>query len=206
MSISAAHVKELRDATGAGMMDCKRALTETDGDVEKAKDLIKKWGLAGVEKRAGRTAKEGTIGYYIHQLDPELPAKKGVLVELNSETDFVAKTPEFKELARGIAMHIAAMEPRWVSRAEVPEEIVERETAILKESDQLKGKPENIQGKIVEGKLNALFSDRGGVLNDQKYIKDESGKKTVGEVLVEYAASVKENIGVRRFARFSVGE
>lgn len=206
MSISAAHVKELRDATGAGMMDCKRALTETDGDVEKAKDLIKKWGLAGVEKRAGRTAKEGTIGYYIHQLDPELPPKKGVLVELNSETDFVAKTPEFKELARGIAMHIAAMEPRWVSRAEVPEEIVERETAILKESDQLKGKPENIQGKIVEGKLNALFSDRGGVLNDQKYIKDESGKKTVGEVLVDYAASVKENIGVRRFARFSVGE
>lgn len=206
MSISAAHVKELRDATGAGMMDCKRALTEADGDVEKAKDLIKKWGLAGVEKRAGRTAKEGTIGYYIHQLDPELPPKKGVLVELNSETDFVAKTPEFRELARGIAMHIAAMEPRWVSRAEVPEEIVERETAILKESDQLKGKPENIQGKIVEGKLNALFSDRGGVLSDQKYIKDESGKKTVGEVLVDYAASVKENIGVRRFARFSVGE
>lgn len=206
MSISAADVKELRDATGAGMMDCKRALTETNGDVEAAKDLIKKWGLAGVEKRSGRAAKEGTIGYYIHQLDPELPPKKGVLVELNSETDFVAKTPEFKELARGIAMHIAAMEPRWVSRSEVPEDIIERETAILKESDQLKGKPENIQGKIVEGKLNALFSDRGGVLTEQKFIKDDSGKKTVGDVLTDYAASVKENIGVRRFARFSVGE
>ncbi|MEX2587705.1 MAG: translation elongation factor Ts [Actinomycetota bacterium] len=206
MSISAADVKELRDATGAGMMDCKRALTETGGDVESAKDLIKKWGLAGVEKRANRSATEGAIGYYIHQLDPELPPKKGVLLELNSETDFVAKTPEFKELARGIAMHIAAMEPRWVSRSEVPAEIVERETAILKESDQLKGKPGNIQEKIVEGKLNALFSDRGGVLNEQKYIKDDSGKKTVGEVLVDYAASVKENIGVRRFARFSVGE
>lgn len=188
------------------MMDCKRALTETGGDVEKAKDLIKKWGLAGVEKRSGRSATEGTIGYYIHQLDPELPPKKGVIVELNSETDFVAKTPEFRDLARNIAMHIAAMEPKWVSRSDVPEELLERETAILKESDQLKGKPENIQGKIIEGKLKAIFSDRGGVLTEQKFIIDESGKKTVGEVLTDYAASVKENIGVRRFARFSVGE
>ena len=100
MSISAKDVKALRDVTGAGMMDCKRALSETNGDVEAAKDLLKKWGLAGIEKRSSRLAKEGTIGYYIHQLDPELPPKKGVLVELNSETDFVAKTPEFKELAR----------------------------------------------------------------------------------------------------------
>lgn len=206
MSITATDVKALREATGAGVMDCKRALTESGGDVEAAKDLIKRWGLAGVEKRAGRSATEGTIGYYIHQLDPELPPKKGVLIELNSETDFVAKTREFRELARAIAMHIAAMEPRWVSRSEVPEDLIERETAILRESDQIKGKPENIQGKIIEGKLNALFADRGGVLTEQKYIKDESGKKTVGEVLAEFAASVKENVGVRRFARFSVGE
>lgn len=206
MSITATDVKVLREATGAGVMDCKRALTESGGDVEAAKDLIKKWGLAGVEKRAGRSATEGTIGYYIHQLDPELPPKKGVLIELNSETDFVAKTPEFRELARAIAMHVAAMEPRWVSRSEVPEDLIERETAILRESDQIKGKPEDIQGKIIEGKLNALFADRGGVLTEQKFIKDESGKKTVGEVLTEFAASVKENIGVRRFARFSVGE
>ena len=120
MMVAASDVKQLRDLTGAGMMDCKRALTESDGDIEHSKDLLRKWGLAGAEKRAGRTATEGAIGYYIHQVDPELPPKKGVLVELNCETDFVAKTPEFKELARNIAMHIAAMEPRWVSRSDVP--------------------------------------------------------------------------------------
>lgn len=206
MSIKASDVKALRDATGAGMMDCKRALSEANGNVEAAKDLLKKWGLAGIEKRSGRVAKEGTIGYYIHQLDPELPPKKGVLVELNSETDFVAKTPEFKELARNIAMHIAAMEPKWVSRSDVPEEIVERETAIFKESDQLKGKPENIQAKIIEGKLNAMLADRGGVLLEQKYVRDESGRQTVGDLVTDYAAAVKENIGVRRFVRFAVGE
>ena len=206
MSITAAAVKQLRDSTGAGMMDCKRALTEANGDVEAAKDLIRKWGLAGVEKRAGRAAKEGTIGHYIHQLDPDLPPKKGVLVELNSETDFVAKTPEFKELARNIAMHVAAMEPQWVSRSDVPEEFVEREKKIFRESDQFKGKPENVIEKIMEGKLNALFADRGGVLLEQKYVKDESGKKTVGDLIGEFAASVKENVGVRRFVRFAVGE
>ncbi len=206
MSITATDVKALRDATGAGMMDCKRALSESNGDVESAKDLLKKWGLAGIEKRSGRVAKEGTIGYYIHQLDPELPPKKGVLVELNSETDFVAKTPEFRDLARNIAMHIAAMEPKWVSRADVPAEILERETAIFKESDQLKGKPENIQAKIIEGKLNAMLADRGGVLLEQKYVRDESGRKTVGDLITDYAASVKENIGLRRFVRFAVGE
>jgi len=206
VSIKASDVKALRDATGAGMMDCKRALSEANGNVEAAKDLLKKWGLAGIEKRSGRVAKEGTIGYYIHQLDPELPPKKGVLVELNSETDFVAKTPEFKELARNIAMHIAAMEPKWVSRSDVPEEIVERETAIFKESDQLKGKPENIQAKIIEGKLNAMLADRGGVLLEQKYVRDESGRQTVGDLVTDYAAAVKENIGVRRFVRFAVGE
>ncbi|CAN5867229.1 translation elongation factor Ts [soil metagenome] len=206
MSITAADVKALRDITGAGMMDCKRALSESNGDVEAAKDLLKKWGLAGIEKRSSRVAKEGTIAHYIHQLDPELPPKKGVLVELNSETDFVAKTPEFKELARSIAMHVAAMDPKWVSRSEVPADFIERETAIFKESDQLKAKPEHIQAKIIEGKLNALLSDRGGVLLEQKFVKDESGKKTVGDLIADYAAAVKENIGVRRFARFAVGE
>jgi elongation factor Ts len=206
VSITATDVKALRDQTGAGMMDCKRALSETNGDVESAKDLLRKWGLAGIEKRASRVAKEGTIGHYIHQLDPELPPKKAVLVELNSETDFVAKTAEFKELARNIAMHIAAMEPQWVSRDEVPAEIIERETAIFRESDQVKGKPENIQAKIIEGKLNAMLSDRGGVLLEQKYVKDEAGKKTVGDLITDYAAGVKENVGVRRFVRFAVGE
>jgi elongation factor Ts len=206
LSITATEVKQLRDATGAGVMDCKRALTEADGDVEAAKDLIKKWGLAGVSKRATRAAKEGTIGHYIHQLDPELPPKKGVLVELNSETDFVAKTPAFKELARNIALHIAAMEPKWVSRSDVPLEIVEREKKIFRESDQFKGKPEQVIEKILEGKLNAMFADRGGVLLEQRYVKDESGKKTVGDLISDFAASVKENVAVRRFVRFAVGE
>lgn len=206
MTITATQVKELRDATGAGMMDCKRALSETGGDSEAAKDLIKKWGLAGVEKRASREAKEGTIGHYIHQLDPALPPKKGVLIELNCETDFVAKTPEFKELARNIAMHIAAMEPKWVSRTDVPEDLIEREKVIFRESDQFKGKPDNVIEKIMEGKLNAMFSDRGGVLVEQKYVKDESGKQTIGELINDYAAGVKENIGVRRFVRFALGE
>lgn len=206
MSITASEVKKLRDATGAGVMDCKRALTESSGDVEAARDLLKKWGLAGIEKRAGRSATEGAIGHYIHQLDPDLPPKKAVLVELNSETDFVAKTPEFRRLARDIAMHIAAMEPAWIARSDVPPEIMERERAVLKESDQLKGKPENIRSKIIEGKLNAIFSDRGGVLLEQKYVRDESGGKTVGELINDYAAAVKENIGVRRFVRYSVGE
>ncbi len=206
MSITATEVKKLRELTGAGVMDCKRALTEANGDVEAAKDLIKKWGLAGVEKRATRAAKEGTIGHYIHQLDPELPPKKGVLVELNSETDFVAKTPEFKALARNIAMHIAAMEPTWVSRADVPPEVIDREKTILRESDQFKGKPEHVVEKIMEGKLNAMFADRGGVLLEQKYVKDDTGKKTVGDLISDLGASVKENVSVRRFVRFTVGE
>ncbi len=206
MNVTASDVKQLRDITGAGMMDCKRALTEAGGDVERAKDLIRKWGLAGVEKRSARTATEGAIGYYIHQIDPELPPKKGVLVELNCETDFVAKTPQFKELARNIALHIAAMEPRWVSREEIPSDVLEREKTILKESDQMKGKPENIQEKIVEGKLNSMFSDRGGVLMDQIYVRDEGGKLTIGQMIKDYASAVKENIVVRRFVRYAVGE
>ncbi|MGQ0679040.1 MAG: translation elongation factor Ts [Actinomycetota bacterium] len=205
-AISASQVKELREITGAGMMDCKRALSESGGDIEAAKDLIKKWGLAGVEKRSSRAAKEGAIGHYIHQLDPSLPPKKGVLIELNCETDFVAKTQEFKDLARNVAMHIAAMEPKWVSRSEVPEELIEREKTIFRESDQFKGKPDKVIEKIMEGKLNAMFSDRGGVLTEQKYVKDELGKQTVGDLITDFAASVKENVSVRRFVRFAVGE
>ncbi|HLF69427.1 MAG TPA: translation elongation factor Ts [Actinomycetota bacterium] len=206
MSINAQDVARLRSETGAGMMDCKKALTETAGDFEAAKDLLRTWGLAGVEKRAGRAASEGMVGYYVHQLDADLPPKVGVLVELNCETDFVAKTPDFKQLARDIAMHIAAMEPRWASRTEIPDDLIDRERKIVLESDSVKGKPENIVEKIVEGKLTNLYSGKGGVLVDQVYVKDESGRKTVGELISEYAAQVKENIVVRRFARFRVGE
>lgn len=207
MSVSSAEVKRLRDVTGSGMMDCKRALEEAGGDFEAAKDLLKKWGKVDVEKRSTRRASEGMVGVYLHQLsDPNVPPKKGVLVELNCETDFVAKTPEFKQLAKDVAMHIAAMQPRWVSRDQVPVDIVERETKVLSESDAVAGKPPEILEKIVQGKLKSVFSSPGGVLVDQIFVKDEKGKKTVGDLIGEVAASVKENIVVGRFARFSVGE
>ena len=206
MNITADDVRRLREATGAGMMDCKRALTEAAGDIEAAKDLIRKWGLAGVEKRSGRSASEGMVAHYLHQLDPELPPKKGVLLELNCETDFVAKTPEFKQLGRDIAMHVAAMEPRWVSAADLPADLLERERSIIMESKAVEGKPAQVVEKIVEGKLRSVLSDRGGALLDQVFVKDESGRKTVGELINDYAALVKEKIEVRRFARFSVGE
>lgn len=203
---AAAEVKKLRDETGAGMMDCKRALAESSGDIEAAKDLLRQWGLAGVEKRASRAAAEGTIGYYIHQLDSNLPPRKGSIIELNCETDFVAKTPEFRQLARDIAMHIVAMEPRWVARDDVPGDVMDRERKIVLESDAVKGKPENVVEKIVEGKMNSIFQDRGGVLLEQVFIKDEAGKQTISELITDYAAQVKENIVVRRFARFAIGE
>ena len=205
-AITAADVKRLRDETGAGMMDCKRALTEAGGSVEAARDLLRTWGLASAQKRSARTASEGAIDAYLHRSDPELPPKKGVLVEINSETDFVAKTPEFKELARNIAMHIAAMEPRWISKDEIPEDWIERERKIVLESPQVQGKPPQIVDKIVEGKLNSIYSDRGGVLLEQKFVKDETGKTTVGDLVQQLASSVRENIVVRRFARFGIGE
>lgn len=206
MSITPQDVKKLRDETGAGMMDAKRALTEANGDAEAARDLLRSWGLAGITKRAGRTASDGMIAHYVHQLDPQFPPKKASLVELNCETDFVAKTDEFKQLGRDIAMNVAAMEPNWVSRDDVPAEELERQRKIIMESDALKGKPESIRDKIVEGKLNALYSDRGGVLLEQVFVKDESGKKTIGDLVNDYAARVKENIVVRRFVRYTVGE
>lgn len=204
-SISAADVKALRDDTGAGMMDCKRALTEASGDVAQAKELLRTWGLAGVEKRKVRVASEGVTAAYLHEVGG-LPPKLGVLLELDCETDFVAKTAEFRELARSLAMQVAAMEPRWVSREEVPEDFLESERKIIAGSDELANKPENIREKIVEGKLGSILSGKGGVLLEQLYVRDESGKKKVADIVGDLAASVKENIVVRRFARFRVGE
>lgn len=206
MTISAVDVKKLREETGAGMMDCKRALTEADGDLEGAKDLLRQWGLSGVAKRAGRAAREGGVFHYVHQIDPEFPAKLAVIVELNSETDFVAKTDKFKSLGANIAKHIAAMEPTWVSREDVPEDRIDRERKIVLASDAVKGKPEDVVEKIVEGKLRSIFADRGGALLDQPYVLDDSGKTTIQDLINDVAAGVKENIVVRRFARFQVGE
>lgn len=205
MTVSAADVKALRDETGAGMMDCKRALTECDGDVARAKDLLRTMGLAGVEKRKARVASDGIVISYLHEVGG-LPPKVGVLLELNSETDFVAKTPEFRELARNIAMQVAAMEPKWVTREEVPGDFLEQERKIVMGSDAVAGKPAAIQEKIVDGKISSILSGKGGVLLEQAYVKDESGKKKVGDLISDLGASVKENIVVRRFARFRVGE
>lgn len=204
-TISAADVKALRDETGAGMMDCKRALTECDGDVAKAKDLLRTMGLAGVEKRKARVASEGIVISYLHEVGG-LPPKVGVLLELNSETDFVAKTPEFRELARNLAMQVAAMEPKWVAREEVPVDFLEHERSIVMATEDVAKKPPQIQEKIVEGKISSILSGKGGVLLEQIYVKDEAGKKKVGELITDLGASVKENIVVRRFARFRVGE
>ena len=205
IAISAADVKKLRDDTGAGVMDCKRALTEARGDVTAAKDLLRTWGLAGVEKRKARTASDGLVVSYLHEVGG-LPPKVGVLLELDTETDFVAKTPEVRELARNLAMHVAAMEPRWVAREDVPGDFLESERKIVAASDEVARKPEQIREKIVEGKVSSILADRGGVLLEQRYVKDETGKKKVSEVVSEVAAAMKENIVVRRFARFRVGE
>ena len=205
IEIKASDVKKLRDDTGAGMMDCKKALTECGGDVDAAKELLRTWGLAGVEKRKVRAASEGVVTSYLHEVGG-LPPKLGVLLELDTETDFVAKTPEVQQLARNLAMQVAAMEPRWVSRDDVPEDFLEQERKVVANSEEVARKPENIREKIIEGKLNSVLSDKGGVLLEQIYVKDETGKQKVGDLVSQVAATMKENLVVRRFARFRVGE
>jgi elongation factor Ts len=202
--VTPADVKRLRDQTGAGMMDCKRALLESGGDFEQAKLLLRKWGLAGVARRSQETASEGVIETYLHRTSPDLPARVGVMVELDCQTDFVANTPEFSELAREIAMHIAWADPQWVSMKDVPQDVIEQERKILLESDLVAGKPPQVVEKIVEGKLKDRFAEQGGVLLEQPYVRD--GKRTVADFVADYAARVKENVVVRRFARFKVGE
>ncbi len=189
-------VKELREKTGAGIMDCKRALQEAGGDMEKALDILKKKGIAKAEKKAAREAKEGLIGSYIH-----MGGKIGVLVEVNCETDFVARTQEFQQLVKDIAMQIAAMSPLYVSKEDVPQEVIEREKAIYREQALEAGKPEHVVEKIVEGKLNKFFEDV--CLLEQPFIKDDS--KKVKDLITEAIAKLGENIKVSRFVRFQVG-
>lgn len=195
--ISAKDVKQLRDATGAGMMDCKKALQETEGDLEKAIDLLRAKGAAKAAKRAEKSANEGVIGSYIHH-----DQKTAVIVELNCETDFVANTDDFRGLARDLAMHIASTAPLAVSSDEIPEDVVERERAVYLEQVKEEGKPENIAQKIVEGKLKKFFKE--SVLLDQPFVKDPD--KTVGELITEVSSRTGEKIEVARFARLRVGE
>ena len=195
-TISADMVKELREKTGAGMMECKKALTESSGDFEKALTVLRQKGLASASKKAGRTASEGLVGAYIHM------DRIGVMVEMNCETDFVARTDDFRNLLKDIAMHIAATNPVYVSREDVPQSVLESEREIYR--SQVTGKPPQVIDKIVEGKLDKFFSET--CLLEQIFIKDPEQKLKVKDLVVEKIAKLGENIIVKRFARFQVGE
>ena len=199
--ITSAAVKALREKTGAGMMECKKALTEAGGNEEQAIEILRKRGLASAKKKEGRIAAEGAVGSYIH-----MGGKVGVLVEVNCETDFVARTEEFQQLVKDIAMHIAAAEPRYVSRTEVPAEVLDKEREIAREQakndPKNAGKPDMVIDKIVEGRLNKFYEE--AVLLDQPFVKDPA--KTVNELLTEKIAATGERITVRRFTRYKMGE
>jgi elongation factor Ts len=199
--VTASAVKSLREKTGAGMVDCKNALVEAGGNETQAIEILRKKGMATASKKAGRTTAEGAVGSYIH-----MGGKVGVLVEINCESDFVARGEEFQQLVKDVAMHIAAADPRYTNRNEVPTAELEKEREILRE--QLKNdpknanKPDDVLNKIIEGRLNKFYEEN--VLVDQPFVKDPS--KTIGELVTEKIASIKENITIRRFARYKMGE
>ena len=197
MKITAKMVKELRDKTGAGMMDCKKALVESGGDEEKALAWLRQKGLSKAQKRAGKTASEGMIGSYIH-----MNGKIGVLVEINCETDFVAKSDKFQEFAKNIAMQIAASSPQYISPEDIPEEVLEKEKEIYTNQAKEEGKPENIIPRIVEGKLKKFYKEV--CLLEQPYIRDDS--LSIQDLLNELVSVLGEKIVIRRFVRFEVGE
>jgi elongation factor Ts len=199
--VSAAQVKELRELTGAGMMDCKRALTECEGDLDKAKDWLRAKGMARAADKASRTASEGVVEAYVHGGGVS-GQKLGVLIEVNCETDFVAKTDDFRQLAKELALQVAGRAPLYVRRDDVPPVVVNRERAVFQA--QIADKPANIQDRIIAGKLDAYFAEI--CLLEQPYVRDEKGKKKVSELINESVAKLGENITVARFARFQVGE
>lgn len=195
--ITAALVKELRDKSGAGMMDCKKALSASGGDLEKAMDELRKQGLATAQKKSARTTKDGAVDSYIHA-----GGKIGVLVEVGVETDFVSRSEPFREFTHDLAMQVAAASPIWVTRDEVPEDVVAREKAIYAESDQIKGKPENVIEKIITGKLEKFFAET--CLMEQAFVKDPD--RTIEQVRTDLVGVIGENVEVRRFVRFQLGE
>ncbi len=198
--VSAADVKALRERTGAGMMDCKQALEEADGDVQKAIEILRVKGAASAAKRTGRSTGEGIVASYVHA-----DARKGALVEVQCETDFVARNEDFKEFARQVAIHVAAMNPQHVSFEDVPEEDRERERRIFAERARAEGKSDNVIGKIVAGQLKKWASEQ--VLLDQKHFNEELYEgKTIADLVTEVAAKTGENVRIARFARFEVGE
>lgn len=195
-------VQALRHATGVGMMDAKKALVACDGDMQAAKEWLREKGLADAKKRAGRDANQGTVGYYMHQ--PSGYPTVGVIVELASETDFVAKSEKFQSMAHDIAMHIAAAQPRWVRVEDVPGDTVDRERDLIAREARASGKPDRVIRMIVDGKMRSYYKDH--VLYEQDYIRSEQYDGKVGAMVTELAAAMGENIGVRRFARIAVGE
>ena len=197
MTISANHVKELRERTGIGMMECKKALEESSGDIEKAITVLRKKGHARAKDKMERRAKEGAVGSYIH-----LNGKIGVLVEVNCESDFVARNEEFQALVKNISLHIAAANPRYISSEEIPQEILEEEKDIIKEQFKDSGKPPEIVDKIVQGKLSKFYQE--ACLLEQLYIKDD--KMAVKELLTSFIAKFGENVVIRRFARYELGQ
>ena len=197
MAITAEQVKQLRDKTGAGMMECKAALTEANGNEEEAITLLRKRGLAQAAKRAGRATAQGTIGTYIH-----LGGRIGVMVEVNCESDFVARTDDFSNLVKEVAMHIAAADPKWVRREDVPAEAIEKEKGIYRAQMEGQNKPANVIDKIIEGKLGSFYSQF--VLLDQPSIRD--GNVTIAQVVAAASAKTGENIQISRFTRYRVGE
>ena len=200
VTVSAQDVKSLRERTGAGIMDAKAALQESGGDLDKAIDILRVKGQASAAKRGERAAAEGIVSSYVHA-----GGRIGVLVEVDCETDFVARTDQFQEFAREVAMHVAAANPLYVSEDEVDQQAKEAELRVLREQAASEGKPENVQEKIVEGRLRKWLEDV--VLLDQTHVNEEKhGGKTVGELRTEIAASTGENVVIRRFARFQVGE
>ena len=200
--ISAKDVKALRDATGAGMMDCKKALAEANGDLDAAKRILREKGLADAAKRTGRATSEGIVYTYLHRPDPNYPPKLGVLLELNCETDFVAKTEAFERLAKDIAMHVSFADPSWSEKEQVPQQVIDEESAIYAKQARDSGKPDNVIEKIVAGKLESFYKEN--VLLQQEWIQDKD--KTIADLLAEAKASMGENISIGRFCRIRVGE
>jgi elongation factor Ts len=200
--INAQDVKKLREATGAGMMDCKKALTEANGDFDAALRLLREKGLAAAQKKSGRSTGDGIVYAYMHRPQPDYPPKLGVMLELNCETDFVAKTEQFERLAKDIAMHISFADPQWTARDEVPQNILDDESAIYAKQAKDSGKPEQVIEKIVAGKLEGFYKER--VLLDQEWIQDKS--KSIQQVIDEARTTMGENITVGRFCRIRVGE
>ncbi|MEE8329792.1 MAG: translation elongation factor Ts [Thermodesulfovibrionia bacterium] len=196
MNITADIVKQLREQTGAGLMDCKRALSETEGNIDKAKDILRQKGFATASKKTGREASEGMIGSYIHM------DKIGVLVEINCETDFVAKTDEFRGVVKDIAMHVAAASPAYLKRENIPSDVIDKEKEIY--ASQIKGKPSHVIEKILQGKLEKFYTDN--CLMDQLFVKDPKQKKKIKDLVMEKITKFGENIVIKRFVRFQLGE